>query len=460
MARKTKKSEEIEAARDEVEEASTKNLTKEGQADGASETIADAEVVEVVDPPAAADQPVEAKAEDDAADADDGDRAAEDDAGHSVEAGADEAEQAARSEQSGDVVSDGDGEVTSGDDTVHDRSDQSPEPAALAPAPPPTVVERRGPGVIALVFGGLIAGGIGWVVATYGPQTGGAVQNDGRIAALEQEIAALQSGSGSTTPTDLSGMESTIAEQADRLDALAARVETLETTGGASDQASGASTAAVGGGPGLDALRTDLDGLQDDVAALAGLSQTIEGVRSELSDRISALEGRIGEVAAEADTAEERAARAARDTAINQIVLALDTGQPYAEPLAVLDDAPSELAASAEDGVPAFSTLAADFPDVAREALRVSRSGETGGSLGSLAGRLLNARSVEPREGDDPDAILSRAEAALRASDLSGALTELDALPGEALDVMAGWIDRAETRLDAQVALQTYIQDE
>ena len=46
------------------------------------------------------------------------------------------------------------------------------------------------------------------------------------------------------------------------------------------------------------------------------------------------------------------------------------------------------------------------------------------------------------------DAVLSRAEQALRENDLNGALNELDALT-DAADQMQSWIDQARERQDA-----------
>ena len=63
--------------------------------------------------------------------------------------------------------------------------------------------------------------------------------------------------------------------------------------------------------------------------------------------------------------------------------------------------------------------------------------------------RQTNARSLAPREGDDADAILSRAEAALSAGDLPTALSELDALPDSARTTMEGWISDAADRAAA-----------
>jgi len=62
------------------------------------------------------------------------------------------------------------------------------------------------------------------------------------------------------------------------------------------------------------------------------------------------------------------------------------------------------------------------------------------------------ARSLPPKDGDDPDAVLSRAEAAVARGDMVSAITELQALPEAGQAAMAGWLARAETRRDALAA--------
>ena len=58
-------------------------------------------------------------------------------------------------------------------------------------------------------------------------------------------------------------------------------------------------------------------------------------------------------------------------------------------------------------------------------------------------------RSLTPREGDIPDAILSRAEAALRDARISDALDEIDSLPENAHSALDDWVARATQRQEA-----------
>jgi len=65
---------------------------------------------------------------------------------------------------------------------------------------------------------------------------------------------------------------------------------------------------------------------------------------------------------------------------------------------------------------------------------------------------------VAPREGDDADAILSRAEAAVRSGDLDAALSELSGLPDVAKSALSEWQSRAQTRLEAKTAADGLVQ--
>jgi hypothetical protein len=65
------------------------------------------------------------------------------------------------------------------------------------------------------------------------------------------------------------------------------------------------------------------------------------------------------------------------------------------------------------------------------------------------------ARSLTPRSGDDPDAVLSRAEAALRAGDLKAALAEIAKLPQAGQDRMSEWVGLAEKRVSAMEAVES-----
>jgi hypothetical protein len=97
---------------------------------------------------------------------------------------------------------------------------------------------------------------------------------------------------------------------------------------------------------------------------------------------------------------------------------------------------PNQLRSLAEEGVQTYQELRDSFAEAARSALNAARDelneseGFTG--IGNYLRKQFQARSVTPKTGDDADAVLSRAEQALRENDLNGALNELDALPDAA----------------------------
>jgi hypothetical protein len=108
-----------------------------------------------------------------------------------------------------------------------------------------------------------------------------------------------------------------------------------------------------------------------------------------------------------------------------------------------------------------LANLQSRFPDAARDALGAARSLSAGpdeGGLGSFLRRQLGARSITPREGDDPDAILSRAEDHVRNGQVATALDELAALPEDARAAMQEWLEDAQRRTEARAAADEIAQ--
>ena len=113
----------------------------------------------------------------------------------------------------------------------------------------------------------------------------------------------------------------------------------------------------------------------------------------------------------------------------------------------------------AQEDLPTLDQLQMSFDAPARAALTASLKAEskTEGPLGAVSNFLrvqTGARSVEPREGADPDAVLSRASALVAQGDLPTALTELQGLPEAGQAAMAGWVAQANAYLAAETALK------
>ena len=141
-----------------------------------------------------------------------------------------------------------------------------------------------------------------------------------------------------------------------------------------------------------------------------------------------------------------------------ELQIAVTGGLPYSDLLERLAvhglEVPPELDRHARNGVPTLSALIAAYPAAARAALAASDSNSPNG-LGNFLANLLVARSVTPRQGNDPDAILSRAEAAATDGHLETALLELSALTAPARAKMSNWMTLASARINTLDALAT-----
>ncbi len=319
--------------------------------------------------------------------------------------------------------------------TVESEAPDAPEntQAAVAPTPEP----EKSSVFLPLVLGGIIAGGLGFMASEY--DVFGNADADittklrGDLNAQQERIAALEQVEAPTV--DLSPIEDQLSEIETRIAALEERPAVVVPEG------------------------VDGDAVAAYAAELSALKEAAAAQRSEIEALI-----------ANAKSVEEATADAARtangQAAIAKIVSALDAGQPFADAVATLqgldlgDIDPALINPSAE-GVATLSTLQSDFPDQARAALAAARAagteeGQQG--IGGFLTRSLGVRSVAPREGDDPDAVLSRAEAAIKSGDLATTLTELDTLPEDAQAVIADWRAAADARVEARAAADALAQ--
>ena len=365
-------------------------------------------------------------------------------------------------------------------DATPDQAEPEIKSSPAAPTVAPAPAAAKPGGVLPLVLGGVIAAGIGYGAAYFGylPGQGDTTQTtvtdqSGEIAELTDQIAALQGqietlanatppAAPTMAPVDLSPVLDQIAALAPRIegataaiDALGARVTALESQpafGGdlPPDTAAALETAARLEAE-LDQQRAAAQAQADELAAQA------EAAAAAAAQAEAAAQAAIAQ--AEAETAAAMA-RAAAEAALGQVQVAIETGQGFAEPLAALAavaDVPDALSATAEAGVPTLETLQTQYPALARAALPLALQETAGEGIGDRLGAFvmgqIGGRSVEPREGDDPDAVLSRVEAAVRAGDLQTALTEIAALPEGARAILAPWGADVEARAGAEAGL-------
>ncbi|MET4127766.1 hypothetical protein ACSSV6_000223 [Roseovarius sp. MBR-38] len=317
------------------------------------------------------------------------------------------------------------------------------------------VTVRQG-GFWSMLLGGIAAAGIGVFAAPYLQPLlppgwgvpGGATVDPARIDAQAGRIEDLEKQmSGLAIPPDLSGELEGLSQT---LTGLTGQIADLENR--VTDLAQRPATAAPSGGASDEAIAAFEDRLAAQRAEDASQQDAIEALRAE----IAALRG---EAEAQEAAARDSAVFALRRAALIRIRTALDTGEAFAPALTDLRetgaDVPEPLTVLAETGAPTRARLVEGFPEAARAALAAARAeaGE-GASVTGFLRSQLGVRSLTPREGDDADAVLSRAESALSQGRISDALAEIEALPQGARAAMADWAAEAKSRADALAAAE------
>ena len=378
------------------------------------------------------------------------------------------------------VLLDGDVEDTTDDLLeIEDFPDQSPESEAVSESFPPPEPEPKRGSVLPMMFGGLVAGGIGFAAAlALIPGLSGqsddvsrmselANSNSAAVADLSGQVDTLRAAlSDLPPPTDISGLESNVAEISSSMVGLRQSID---------DTSQQAESRVEDLGTQLAELRDRIAALEisdgnantaqaDEAAArLSAFQADLEALIAEAEDRIVSAEEKAQAILAEAAAAAEakqmeaaeQAALAERQAMIAELKTAVDAGATFDGIVSALDDVPSELRDHADTGVPTMVALQQSFASAARSALATSQEvpedASTGERFTAFLRRQTNARSLTPKDGNDPDAVLSRAEALLSQGKLQETLDEVSTLPEDAQNAMSTWLSDAQSR---QAALQ------
>lgn len=303
-----------------------------------------------------------------------------------------------------------------------------------------------------MIFAGIIAALAGFIAA--------------RSDILEPIFPGLATQAGAD-PELVEQLNGTVADLTARLDQSTEQIATLTAQVETLSQAD----ASVNLGPleqQLAALSDRIDGLGSQTGTATVVpDEAIDAALSDLRATASAQQAEIDRLLADARLARENAEASASATlaraAINRVLAAVDNGGPFAAALGDLEqagvsDIPDALRSAAADGVQPLSELQASAPDAARNALAAARNAEEGGGLGAFFERQLGTRSILPTEGSDPDAVLSRVEAAVRDGRLNDALAEAEALPEAAQEALAPWLEQAQQRHEAVTAANALAQ--
>jgi hypothetical protein len=352
------------------------------------------------------------------------------------------------------------------DPPVEQTTAAPPASATETAAPPPITAPRRA-GFAPLLLGGVLAAALGAGAALYvfpdGLGQNGAI--DTELAALDarmaQALSQMESRLEDRLPADLApeiaslahrlnaleaapGTEGLVQDLAAQLDAMEGRVSVLQPPADLEASVQAAAEAAIQA-----ALETRID-----AAISAALSETL----SAQDDRAAQIEAAEAQLARNRDLFERRSALA-------ELNAAAQSGAPAPDALERLSALGIETSALAalSSGLPTLAILQSGYAPAARAALAAAPLPDANDPVGRLTGFLrgvTNARSLAPREGEDTDAILSRAEALLRLGDLDGAIAEIDTLPEGPTMAMAEWRTMAEIRRDTLAALIAATADE
>ncbi|MEO8243531.1 MAG: hypothetical protein ABI832_14600 [bacterium] len=330
-------------------------------------------------------------------------------------------------------------------------------------APPDPVPPRRGSVVLPIV-GGVVAAVIGFGAAQVYPslipnadvaalKTAFAAQT-AETKALQDKVALLSADANKPADIGLSdritSVETSLAAMASPADTstLAARIDALDAKLAALPAASARATDPAD----IARLQAEIDALKTN-----GMPATVlDEAKAELDSKVSELDTRLAGIKADAEAVAKATVNRA---ALRQIQAALDSGGPYTSALADLAnvDLPPVLADNADSGLPSLQVLRDSFPLAARASIDAALRADMGETWTARLGAFLRgqtgARSLSPREGTDPDAVLSRAEAKLAAGDLPGALDEIAVLSPAGQAEMADWVAKAKLRLAAQAAV-------
>lgn len=339
------------------------------------------------------------------------------------------------------------------EDQTSDEEQPELEPEKVAPAQQPEVT-RQG-GFVPMVLGGVVAAALGFGASQflYPNGMGGAdqsqavdeltatVQQQGAtIARLGKELEAVQASPTTVDAPDMETLATLVDDANGAIAKVSSRASALET------RLTELEKQPVGSGPSADTV--------------AAYEREVDAMRAALQKQKAEIEELVNAAQQEKASAELTAKQAMIRSAVSRIQVALDTGKGFSGSVADLKaggvTVPTILVDVADTGVPSVAALSEAFPEAARSALSAARKEEgSGGKALTFLRNQLGVRSLEPKEGNDPDAILSRAEAALNDGRLGDAMAELKDLPELARIELTDWMALAARRADAVAATET-----
>lgn len=308
----------------------------------------------------------------------------------------------------------------------------------------------------------------------------------GRLDGLEAEIDTLAEAARAAQTAAESAAEASeavasrpetdaeaVTALAARLERLEQRLDTLEARPLVAAAEGGSEAAAVN-----EALLNLIGSLRERIVSLETRETVAPSDLETVTNRIETAESGAGERIAglEADLetvrqlAEKRAPQRERAglllLAVGQLEAATSTSGSFAAHLASVKDlVVGESAETVEalsvleghgNGVETVTSLSQRFNDLAKAVSQAKIAGSDEGLIGktlNTVASLVTIRRTDVAEGPGVDAILVRAESAVKAGDIAGAVTALEELSGAPAERASGWIRAAKARVAVDQAV-------
>ncbi|MBV0891759.1 hypothetical protein KTN05_07835 [Paracoccus sp. Z118] len=288
-----------------------------------------------------------------------------------------------------------------------------------------------------------------------GPEALQALSETAAAAGADAARRIIAESPASDTPADLNATLTAQAQQLAALDQTLNQLRAAIPDASARLDSQQAAIDELAARPALDPQAIDrLQQVADSVEATqAQLQQQSETAAQEFA--------RIRDEAAQLQTAAQeatnRALTAAAAANLSAALTSGDSGNPAAA-LGQLEEAGVEVPSALTVDVVPLDQLQAEYDAAARAALSAaleSGAAQGGNSFTNFLRAQTGARSVVPREGSDPDAVLSRAGAAVTRGDIPAALAEIEQLPEPAQAAMGDWTARARAWVEARGAVES-----
>ena len=277
--------------------------------------------------------------------------------------------------------------------------------------------------------------------------------------APEQPVTAAPTTSDPTTPAPIMSDPTTPnKELLARIAALEAKLAGFGKTITGTEQriTEGAGKAAAESSAAIESLARRVGSVEAEMAAAAGLA-----------GRIAALEKDIQALRRAAPGGPSASRGVALALGAVELRDALGRGAPFAAEIAALKQAFAgdrgvmaaleSLSKWAPRGVPSHDDLARRLELLAPRLLRAAKRPADGGWIEETWARISALVVIRPTGGDavgdEPGAVLARAEAKLALGDLDGAVGEVERLKGPAAAAAGDWLTAARARLGAQAAI-------